>query len=164
MSLDSPSAQTQRKPAGSKPRLLAVASGGGHWDELLILRPAFAGFDVVYVTTMAGQAERDGVDAVLVTDSNRDSGLSTSMRTAGHMLSLVRQHRPAVVLSTGAMPGLLAVLFGKLFGARTVWLDSVANAEQLSMSGKLAARFVDLHLTQWPHLATKKTKYLGSIL
>ena len=151
-------------PLPEKPRLLAVASGGGHWDEMLILRPAFVEYDVVYATTMAGQAERDGIRAELVTDSNRDSNPFTSLKTLWHVLGLVRRHRPRAVVSTGAMPGFFAVLIGKLFGARTVWIDSVANAEHLSMSGKLAVRIVDLHLTQWPHLAGGKTKYLGSIL
>ena len=34
-------------------RILAVASGGGHWVQLLRLRPAFEGHDVAYVTVQA---------------------------------------------------------------------------------------------------------------
>ena len=35
----------------SKPRrILAVSSGGGHWVELMRLRPAFEGHDVAFVT------------------------------------------------------------------------------------------------------------------
>ena len=40
-----------------------------------------------------------------------------------------------------------------MLGIRTVWVDSVANAEELSMSGQKAGGCVDLWLTQWPHLA-----------
>ena len=29
--------------------LLAVSSGGGHWEELMLLRPAFAGLDITDV-------------------------------------------------------------------------------------------------------------------
>ncbi len=29
-------------------RVLAIASGGGHWVQLLRLQPAFAGLDVAY--------------------------------------------------------------------------------------------------------------------
>jgi hypothetical protein len=38
-------------------------------------------------------------------------------------------------------------------GARTVWLDSVANIEQMSMSGMMVRRYSKLWLTQWSHLA-----------
>jgi hypothetical protein len=65
----------------------------------------------------------------------------------------VLRERPDVVLSTGAAPGFFALLFGRLLGARTIWLDSIANIEELSMSGRMARRHADLWLTQWPHLA-----------
>ena len=75
------------------------------------------------------------------------------------------RHRPDVVLSTGAAPGFFAILFGKLLGARTIWVDSIANAEQLSLSGKKAGRFADLWLTQWPHLAQPGGPlYKGSVI
>jgi hypothetical protein len=34
----------------TRKKILAVSSGGGHWIELLRVRPAFEGADVVYVT------------------------------------------------------------------------------------------------------------------
>ena len=43
--------------------------------------------------------------------------------------------RPDVVITTGAAPGYFAVRIGKLLGARVVWVDSIANAEELSLSG-----------------------------
>ena len=61
--------------------------------------------------------------------------------------------RPDVVISTGAAPGYFAIRMGKWLGARTVWIDSIANVETLSMAGTLAGRYADLWLTQWQHLA-----------
>ena len=61
--------------------------------------------------------------------------------------------RPHVVVSTGAAPGCLAILMGRVLGARTIWLDSIANVEAVSMSGRLVRRAAGLWLTQWPHLA-----------
>ena len=37
-------------------------------------------------------------------------------------------------------------------GARTIWIDSMANVDKMSMAGRLARRYSDLWLTQWPHL------------
>jgi hypothetical protein len=45
-----------------------------------------------------------------------------------------------------------------------VWVDSVANAEELSLSGKMASEKADLCLTQWPHLASGAVAYEGSVL
>ena len=50
-------------------------------------------------------------------------------------------------------------------GARTIWLDSIANVEELSMSGSWIGRSADLWLTQWPHLARPEgPHYAGSVL
>jgi len=144
-------------------RLLAISSGGGHWDELVLLRDAFAGFDVTYATTMPGQPQRDGIEARIITDSNRNSRIAL-LRTAIDVLVLLVTLRPHTIVSTGATPGLIAVMLGKVLGARTVWVDSVANAEELSMSGRIARRGADLHLSQWAHLADERTRFMGSVL
>ena len=69
------------------------------------------------------------------------------------------------VVSTGAAPGYVAIAIGRRFGARTLWLDSIANVEQLSLSGERAIRHADLVLTQWPHLAREgQVEYRGSVL
>jgi hypothetical protein len=77
---------------------------------------------------------------------------------------VVLRERPTVVVSTGAAPGYLAIRCARLLGARTVWIDSVANVEELSMSGRLASTTVDLCLTQWPHLAKGRVRYMGAVL
>jgi UDP-N-acetylglucosamine:LPS N-acetylglucosamine transferase len=78
---------------------------------------------------------------------------------------LILKVRPDVVVSTGAAPGYFAVRFGRLFGASTIWVDSVANVEELSMSGQMAGRCAHVWLTQWPHLARDGgPMFLGSVL
>lgn len=145
-------------------RLLAISSGGGHWDELVLMRDAFQGFAITYATTMPGQAQRDGIAARIITDSNRNSRVML-LRTLWDVAVLLATVRPHWIVSTGATPGLMAILLGKLTGARTVWIDSVANAEELSMSGRIARRVANLHASQWQHLADgRRTKYLGSVL
>ena len=78
---------------------------------------------------------------------------------------VVLRVRPDVVISTGAAPGFFALRFGKLLGARTVWVDSIANAEQMSLAGELARPYSDLWLTQWPHVAeVAGAQFKGSVL
>ena len=46
-----------------------------------------------------------------------------------------------------------------------LWIDSLANGEELSMSGRRAAKHADLWLTQWPELAEDGgPEYAGSVL
>ena len=151
--------------SGRKKKLLAVASGGGHWVQLMRLRPAFAEMDCAYVTTLEGyRPEVPDARFYVVTDGNRWSKWKLAASLAQVSWVIVRE-RPDVVVSTGAAPGLLAVVLGRLLRAKTVWVDSIANAEKLSMSGRIATRWASLCLTQWPHLEKPEgPRYLGAVL
>lgn len=148
-----------------RPKVLAIASGGGHWVQLLRLRPAFEGCDVTFATVREGYREDVGDASFhLIPDSNRWNKLAL-LRSAAAIFLLVWRLRPDVVITTGAAPGFFGVRFGKWLGARVVWVDSVANVEELSMSGAKAGSFVDLWLTQWPHLAAEGgPECFGSVL
>jgi len=155
-------------------RVMAIASAGGHWIQLMRLRPAWRGLRTSYVSTDPGlevvlkrDAEKHGdiVDGFFaVADANK----TEKLRLLLQLLQLVRVFvitRPDVVITTGAAPGYFALRLGRLFGAKTIWIDSIANAEELSLSGKMAGKHADLWLTQWQHLETPDgPKYLGAVI
>ncbi|ANY19431.1 Oligosaccharide biosynthesis protein Alg14 like protein [Tsuneonella dongtanensis] len=150
--------------AGKANRVLAVASGGGHWEQLMALSPSFAGHEVNYVTTLPGLAEQFGVRALIVPDCNRNQKVRSLLCLAAVAAVLIRV-RPDVIVTTGALPGYFAVLLGRRLGARTMWIDSIANAEEPSMAGRLARRHCDRWLTQWPGVAEDTgAEYRGAVL
>lgn len=146
-------------------RILAIASGGGHWQQLQLLRPAFDHHDVTFLTTLPGLPEEyDAQPSAIVPDCNRNekAAIAATILSVGrHVLRL----RPHVVISTGALPGVIALAIGRGIGARTIWVDSVANAEEMSMSGKLARPFATLWMSQWDHVASAaNAEYAGAVL
>lgn len=146
-------------------RLLAVASGGGHWVQLLRLQHAFSDMDTAFVSRDPSSAE-DVPDHRFYTvrEASRSQKLSFFLVIFDALLLLMRE-RPAVIITTGAAPGLVVMAIGKtLFRSKTIWIDSIANVETLSGSGKLAARFADVRLTQWPDLATDGVEHWGAVL
>lgn len=160
--------RTDDPDAGSAParlKVLLVASGGGHWVQLMRVSSAFAEQDCVYVTTVKGcEKEVGGAALYRVKDANRWERFGL-LKLACRMLLIVLRERPDIVVSTGAAPGYFALRFGKLLGAKTTWLDSVANVEKLSLSGQLAGAYADMWLTQWPHLAGPDGPYYeGAVL
>lgn len=149
----------------TKVDLLAISSGGGHWEQMTLLRPAFEGCQVLYAVTERALIDAEvGADIVLVPDFNQHRILDT-LKGSIEVVALVIQTRPKVIVSTGAAPGLIALISGRLLGAKTIWIDSVANAEQLSLSGRLARFFSSRWITQWEHLALPGgPEYFGSVL
>ena len=145
-------------------KILAVASIGGHWIQLLrIARPMEEHNDVVYVSTHPKCATMvEGKKFLTTTDFSRmDSWkLIPSFLKA---LKTIRQERPDAIITTGAAPGLVFLLAGKMLGCKTVWIDSIANAEHLSASGRMASTFASRTYTQWKDLAVGKVQYAGNV-
>ncbi len=155
-------------------RIMVVASAGGHWVQLMRLCPAWAGQQVAYVTTDPGlrqmllEATQSAGEPAPAFFSVEDGNLWHKRRLLKQFLQLVivtLRVRPDAVISTGAAPGYFALRLGKIIGARTVWIDSVANGDELSLSGRKVGKYADLWLTQWEHLARPEgPHYLGAVL
>jgi UDP-N-acetylglucosamine:LPS N-acetylglucosamine transferase len=145
-------------------KVLALSSGGGHWVQLLRLRPAFEDQRVTYASTLSSDRhDVEGCRFRTIPDANRENKPRAVLSLLG-VTWLVLTERPNVIISTGALPGYLAIRVGKLIGARSIWVDSIANADQLSMSGRRVGKHVDLWLTQWEHLAEPAgAQYSGSV-
>ena len=79
-------------------------------------------------------------------------------------IRMIKETRPIAVISTGAAPGLAALMAAKVCGVKTIWIDSIANVQHLSASGRLARKFVSRIYTQWPALADEKVIYVGNVL
>ena len=112
--------------------------------QLMRLKTAFQDAEVVYMSTNSSFAiDVPGARLVTVPDANIWEKVAMVKMFAA-VFFRVAMIRPDVVVTTGAAPGLSALMVGKLFGARTMWIDSIANSEQLSGSGKVARHFADV--------------------
>lgn len=163
-------------------KVLAVSNSGGHWVQMMRLRKAWASHNVTYFTT-----EKEYRDFVISDAKERGLAIpafySTVPASAWNKLNLIRQLlkvlwvivyvRPDIIVSTGASIGVFAFKIGKLIGAKTIWVDSIANAENISRSGQIVQNNADIWLTQWEHLskqgqsdkpAIDKPDYWGSVL
>lgn len=146
-------------------KVLAVSSGGGHWVQLMRLNLAFEGHDLAYATVQRDYAaDVSGARFYLLRDATRWDRWGLLV-LAFQLLGILLRERPRVVITTGAAPGVLALMIGKRLGAKTIWIDSIANVEELSMSGRHARKSADVWLTQWQHLAKPDgPRYEGSVL
>ena len=146
-------------------RVLAISSGGGHWVQLCRVAPAFADLEVHFATVDAAYASDVAPRPLhVVPDATRWDRWSL-LRLVWSVLVLMVRLRPHVVFTTGAAPGAVALVIGRVLGAKTIWLDSIANVETVSGSGRMVRHFAQLWLTQWPHLAAPGgPEYAGAVL
>jgi UDP-N-acetylglucosamine:LPS N-acetylglucosamine transferase len=145
-------------------KVLAIASGGGHWVQLLRLLPCFDDTDVSFMSTRPNFADNvSGKKFFLVPDASRWNKLRL-IKLAINVGKIILAERPDVIVTTGASPGLMGIIAGRVIGSKTIWIDSMANIEKISLSGKIAVFFADKVFTQWPHLSTPKINYCGNVL
>ena len=150
-----------------KEKICLAASAGGHLNQLLALSPVWQEYDFFFVTSLENAAGnlRKQARTYVLGECNRQHPLRTCM-VAFRALKAVCKERPSIVLSTGAAPGFLICFWAKLFGAEIIWLDSIANINKLSLSGRLVRPFADLILSQWPEVAAayKRVEYAGEVV
>jgi UDP-N-acetylglucosamine:LPS N-acetylglucosamine transferase len=121
-------------------------------------------FYVTTLSTVAKKLEKRG-PVFVIGEANRQHPFKAALVLWRSMRVAVRE-RPDLVITTGSMPLAFFCFIAKRLGASIVWIDSIANIERLSVSGRFAAMFADLVLTQWPDLATPdgRVQYAGEIL
>jgi len=145
-------------------KVLAVSSIGGHWVQLLRLMPAYEDDEIEFVST-----NRDLASMVpdhkfhYIADGSRADKFSL-IKCFFALLKLIKKIKPDVIITTGAAPGLMAIISGRMLGVTTIWVDSIANCEMLSMSGRIALKFANVVYTQWEHLEEKGVTFKGNIL
>ena len=132
---------------------------------MLRMRPAFDGMNQVFASTdplLRSQVPDKQFYAILDASTWQKFRL---VLQALQVLFILLRERPALVISTGASSGFFALMFASKLGMRTIWVDSIANSEELSLSGRRVGKYADLWLTQWEHLSEPGgPDYAGSVV
>lgn len=139
-----------------------VASYGGHLSQLsrMLQKEELRqkGYNALVVTT------KDASDYdFILKDFNRNNfifGLGQFWRIS----RFIKHRQVDLIITTGAAPGLYFGLVGRLLGKKTIWVDSLANVDRLSVSGKIASVFFHRVFVQWEHLAKGRIEYIGCLL
>lgn len=145
-----------------KLKVFAVASIGGHWVQLLRIAKALEKeFD--YMSTHEKCATMvEGRVYYSMNDFSRWDFYKMFPELL-HSIYIICKEKPSIVITTGAAPGLVCLFAAKICGIRTVWIDSIANVEHISFSGRIASKFASRIYTQWPSLAGNKVIFAGNI-
>lgn len=148
-----------------KTKIMAVASWGGHLVQLnRVIRPFESKYDIVYLSTAKeAKAAKYKKGMYVINDFSR-SNWRAIFGSINMCRRIIKREKPDLVISTGAAPGLSAIIVAKMMGLRTLWIDSIANADRLSLCGRIASHIATTTLTQWPHLQSKRVKYAGTVL
>lgn len=148
-------------------KLALVCSSGGHLYELFILSREWHDrerFWVSFPTSDATHLLKD--ERVIWAHHPTNRNVRNLLKNLWLSIKVLRDERPDAVISTGAGVGLPFILCAKLMGIRTIFIESIARSEELSLTGRLCLPLADKLLSQSPDLARKhkKLEFRGRVL
>ena len=154
-------------------KVMFISSTGGHFSELMQLKPMFEKYDHVIVTEKTkshykGLKEKYGKNISFLIYGTRYSKLSYPFKLLANCfisLFLYIKHRPTHIVSTGAHTAGPMCLIGKIFRSKIIYLETYANVTTKSVTGSIVYKFADLFIVQWEEMLEvyPKGKYVGGV-
>ena len=152
--------------SATRPRILLVASPGGHLQQLLALEPAWRDLPRRWATLASTDSRTllEGEDVVLCHGPTHRN-LRNAVRNLWLAWRTLRGFDADVVLSTGAALAVPFFVVGRLTGRRCIYVESLTRVEGLALSGRLVYPLADDFFVQWPTSSTRRrARYAGSVL
>jgi beta-1,4-N-acetylglucosaminyltransferase len=146
---------------------MIVCSSGGHFLQMLELRDAWSAFERVWVTFDKSdtrsllQGER-----VLHAHGPTNRNIPNLLRNLRLAWRVLRDERPAAILTTGAGVAVPFAWLARLRGIPTVYVESLTRIEALSLSGRMIAPVATRLYAQWPELADasgERVRFAGNL-
>lgn len=136
-------------------KICFAASSGGHFDQLMMLRPLMEQHDSFIVTEKtAYETNVEGIKTYYMIQVNREeiNCLLKLLVNTFKSLRLYFAEKPDVIICTGVLAMIPLCLICKLFGKKLVFIESFAKVTSPTRSGKLLYRFADQFYVQWPQM------------
>ena len=145
-----------------------AASSGGHYEQLLMLKPLMDKYDSFVITeeTAYKTTVKDKKMYYMKQVNRRERVMAIRMLTnTFRSYKIYRKERPDVVICTGALAMIPICLIAKICGKKLVYIESFAKVTSATMTGKFLYRFADQFYVQWPEMQKiyPKAIYLGGI-
>lgn len=147
-------------------KVCLVGSSGGHLTHLYMLKPFWQDKERFWVTF-------DKADARSLLEGETfypcyyptNRNLKNLIRNTILAWKILRKEKPELIVSSGAAVAVPFFYLGKLFGAKTVYIEVFDRIDASTLTGKLVYPVTDKFVVQWEEMKQvyPKAVNLGSI-
>lgn len=137
---------------GKNVRICFVASSGGHFEQISMLRPLMDKYECCVITEKTQyKAGIQGKKMYFLHQVNRKEWLFPFLMILNSVKSLVIffKEKPDVVITTGVLAVIPMCLIAKLFGKKLIYIESFAKVTSPTQTGKFLYKFADQFYVQW---------------
>ena len=150
----------------SKLKVCMVGSSGGHLTHLYMLKPFLQGKERFWVTF-------DKPDARSMLKGEKmypcyfptNRSIKALIINTYRAFDILRKEKPDLIISSGAAVAVPFFYLGKLFGAKTIYIEVFDRMDHATITGRLVYPVTDRFIVEWPGMTEvyKKAINLGSI-
>lgn len=142
-----------------KKNVLFISSTGGHLNELMQLSPMFENYNYHIITektksNLTLKEKYKGKIGYLVYGT-KDHILSYPFKLLYNCFKSLYYYlkfHPDYIITTGAHTAGPICCIGKIFGSRIIYIETFANINTKTVTGKLLYPIADKFIIQWPSL------------
>ena len=135
--------------------MLFISSTGGHLDELLQLKKIFSKYNSYIITektksTISLKDEYKNVNYLVY--GTKDHILSYIFKFIYNIIKsliLFIKIRPSVIVTTGTHTAVPMCYIGKLFFRKIIYIETFANTNTKTLTGKLIYPIANVFIVQW---------------
>lgn len=151
-----------------KIKICFAASSGGHYEQLLMLKPLMEKYDSFVITEKTNySAETKGEKIYYLNQVNRKEKkfICTMIQNVWKSIGIYRKEKPDVIICTGVLAMIPICMISKMMGKELIYIESFAKVTSPTETGKLLYKFADRFYVQWESMLKfyPKAVYLGGI-
>lgn len=140
------------RKAKKKVSICLASSSGGHFEQVMMLKPLIEKYGGFIVTEKIGYDIKVGdIPVKYVLSINRTDRMFIFKFLVNTVKSLfiVIVDRPDYIISTGALAAVPLMVWTKIFGGKVIYIESYAKINSPNLSGKITYKFADQFYVQW---------------
>nr|WP_295301215.1 PssD/Cps14F family polysaccharide biosynthesis glycosyltransferase [uncultured Blautia sp.] len=133
-------------------KICFAASSGGHYEQLLMLKPLMEQYDSFIVTEKTSyNTEVDQIKSYYLHQVNRKELFFFFWLVVNSIKSLqiIIKERPDYIITTGVLAMIPLCLLVKITGGKLIYIESFAKVNSGTETGKFLYRFADQFYVQW---------------
>lgn len=158
----------KKKKKNKEIKVCFAASSGGHYEQLMMLKPLMEKYDSFIVTEKTQyDSEIKGEKTYYLSQVNRKekSFIPRMILNMIKSLKIFFVEKPDIVICTGVLATIPLCLIEKLFGGKLIYIESFAKVTSPTETGKLLYKYADQFYVQWEQMKEiyPKAIFLGGI-
>jgi UDP-N-acetylglucosamine:LPS N-acetylglucosamine transferase len=158
----------ENEEIGKKLKVCFAASSGGHYEQLMMLKPLMEKYDSFVLTekTVYDSSCKDEKTYYLRQVNRKEVFFFiTLLLNAIDSFKIYLKERPDIIVCTGVLAMIPMCMIMKVFGKELIYIESFAKVTSATETGKVMYKLADRFFVQWESMKSifPDATYVGGI-